>query len=179
MVCNHLSLADPPLLAYSIDRKMIFMAKEELFRYGPLTYFIKNFGAFPVRRGKMNLEAFRRAEEVLAQHLALAIFPEGMRSRSGALKEALPGVALLAKRSGAPVLPVGISGSERIKGLTWLMRRPAVNINIGQIFYPKLTPDRIERNPLRGATSDIMEHIAELLPAAYRGIYAKGVTGWH
>ncbi|MFH0847135.1 MAG: lysophospholipid acyltransferase family protein [Chloroflexota bacterium] len=175
VVCNHLSLADPPLLAHVIDRRTVFLAKEELFRYGPLAYLVRGFGTIPVKKGRINLDAFRMAEAVLTEGLALAIFPEGMRSKSDGLRKAFSGVALVARRSGAPVLPVGISGSERIKGLGWLVSRPVVNVSVGKVFYPASTPVKPDRNTFEEATDDIMGHIAALLPATYRGVYAERV----
>ena len=111
VVANHLSLADPPLLGVSLGRKAIFMAKKELFRFRFIGYFIGGFGAFPVHRGQLDRKALRQAGQVLAQGLALVMFPEGMRSRSGRLRPAFPGSALIALRSGVPILPVGITGT--------------------------------------------------------------------
>ena len=173
IVANHLSLADPPLLGVSFSRKVIFMAKKELFRSRLIGYFIGSFGAFPVHRGQLDRKAMRRAYQVLADGLALVTFPEGTRSFSGRLQPALPGSALIAMRSGAPILPVGIIGTEKIRGVTWLLRRPQITVNIGQPFYLPPVSSRLTRAELAELTNSIMVHIAELLPLKYRGDYGS------
>ena len=179
VVANHLNLADPPLLSVSLSRATVFMAKKELFRFRFLAYFMRGFGAFPVRRGQLNKEALRQAERVLADGLALVMFPEGMRSRNVQLQPAFPGAALIAARSCAPILPVGISGTERIKGVAWLLRRHRVMVNIGHPFYLPPVNGRLTKGELAGLTNSIMGHIADLLPREYRGNYAgKEVAGY-
>jgi len=81
IVANHLNLADPVILGTSIRRKVIFMAKEELFRSWFSSYFLRNF-AFPVHRGRLDREALKQAEQWLAQGMALVMFPEGKRSKN-------------------------------------------------------------------------------------------------
>ena len=171
IVSNHLNLADPPILGASIYRKALFMAKEELFRSGFSSYIVRNFGAFPVRRGGLDRKALNQAKECMAQGLALIMFPEGKRSRSARLQSAFPGSALVASRIGAPILPVGITGTENLKGKTWWLRRPRITVNIGRPFYPP-SSSKLNRAELTQLTDSIMEHIAELLPSRYRGIYA-------
>lgn len=172
VVANHLNLTDPPLLGVSLGRRMMFMAKEELFR-SPLTaYFVQNFGAFPVRRGRLDRKAIRQSQQVLADGLALIMFPEATRSKSARLQRAFPGSALIAMRSGAPILPVGICGTERVRGIGWIFRRPRITVNIGCPFYLPAC-SRLTRAGLIENTSFIMERIAELLPPKYRGVYGK------
>ncbi|NQT31571.1 MAG: 1-acyl-sn-glycerol-3-phosphate acyltransferase [Deltaproteobacteria bacterium] len=175
VVANHINLADPPLLGISLDRKVIFMAKEELFRSSLGAYFVSGLGSFPVHRGKMDRQALRRSQQVLADNLALAMFPEATRSRSARLKKAMPGSALIACRSGVPILPVGIIGTEQIKGMGWILRRPRLTINIGKPFSLPPVDGKLTREKLVEYTDLIMQHIAELLPPQYRGIYAGKV----
>ena len=172
VVANHLNLTDPPLLGVSLERKAIFMAKEELFRSPLSAYFVGSFGAFPVHRGKLDRKALRQSQQVLTDGLALVMFPEATRSKSARLQPAYPGSALIAMRSGVPVLPVGISGTERIKGLGWILRRPRITVNIGRPFYLPAS-SRLTRAELAENTNLIMERIAELLPPQYRGVYGK------
>jgi 1-acyl-sn-glycerol-3-phosphate acyltransferase len=172
VVANHLSLADPPLLSLTLGRKTIFMAKKQLFRFRVIGYLIRSFGGFPVNRGQLDRQALRQAHQVLADGLALVMFPEGMRSRNGQLRPAFPGAALIASRSGAPILPVGISGTEKLERLSCLWRRPRITINIGHPFYLPPPRSKLTRGELAGLTHSIMQHIAELLPQEYRGDYA-------
>ncbi|MBA7678729.1 1-acyl-sn-glycerol-3-phosphate acyltransferase [subsurface metagenome] len=172
IIANHLSLADPPLLGVSLGRKVIFMAKKELFHFRVIGYFIGSLGAFSVHRGQLDRKAMRQAYQVLADGLTLVMFPEGTRSRSGRLRPAFPGPALIAMRSGAPILPVGIIGTEKIRGVTWLLRRPRITVNIGSPFYLPPVSSRLTKAELAELTNSIMGHIAELLPPEYRGDYA-------
>ena len=173
VVANHLNLADPPVLWVSLGRKVIFMAKKELFRSRFIGYFISGLGAFPVHRGRLDREALRQADQVLARGLALVMFPEGMRSRSRQLRPAFPGSALIALRNGVPILPVGITGTEKIKGVAWLLRRPEITINIGQPFHLPSVKNKVTKVELAEFTSYMMERIAELLPPEYRGNCAE------
>ena len=173
IVANHLNLADPPILGAAISRRAMFMAKEELFHARLPGYFVRNFGAFPVRRGGMNRQALKLAGQHLAQGMALIMFPEGRRSKDIRLQPAFPGSALVASHIGAPILPVGIIGTENIKGLTWWLRRPEITINIGHVFQPPPTSSKLTKIELARLTNSIMEHIAELLPPEYRGDYGK------
>lgn len=172
IVANHINLADPPVLAVSIRRKAMFMAKEELFRSRFSRFFMRNFGAFPVRRGQLDRGALRRAEQLLAQGSALIMFPEGQRSKNAQLQPAFAGSALVAVRSDVPILPVGITGTEKIKGKAWLFRRPRITVNIGRPFYLPAVNGKLTRAELAQLTNFMMEHIAELLPPEYRENYA-------
>ena len=173
VVANHINLADPPVVSVSLTRKAIFMAKEELFRSRFSAYFISGFGAFPVHRGRLDREAMRKADKVLADGLALVMFPEGMRSRGGQLRPAFSGSALIAWRSGAPILPVAITGTERIKGVGWLLRRPRITVNIGYPFHLPPVNGKLTRVELAELTNYIMGRIAELLPLEYRGNFVS------
>ncbi|MFC1955530.1 lysophospholipid acyltransferase family protein [Chloroflexota bacterium] len=175
IVSNHLNLTDPALLDSSIGRKMVFMAKEELFRSRFSGYFIRSYGAFPVNRERLRKGTLKEAERWLAKGIALVIFPEGQRSQNARLQPAFAGPTLIASRTGAPILPVGISGTENIKGATWWLRRPSITVNIGQPFNLPPASGKLTRADLAQLTNSIMEHIAELLPPQYRGNYA-GVT---
>ncbi len=173
VVSNHLNLADPPLVAVSLGRKAVFMAKEELFRSRFSSYFVSSLGAFPVHRRQLDREALRQAEKVFAKGVALVMFPEGTRSKKAQLQPALPGSALIALRSGVPILPVGITGTEKIKGVAWLLHRPRITVTIGSPFRLPSGNGRLTKIELASHTNLMMERIAELLPIEYRGSYAR------
>ena len=172
VIANHLSLADPPLLGISLERKLTFMAKKQLFRFRPIGYLIRSLGAFPVHRGQLDRQAIRQAHQVFANGLALVMFPEGMRSRDGRLRPAFPGSALIALHCGVSILPVGIIGTEKLERITGFLHRPWLTINIGHQFYLPPVSSKLTREELIEHTNSIMRHIAELLPPEYRGHYA-------
>jgi 1-acyl-sn-glycerol-3-phosphate acyltransferase len=175
VVCNHLSLADPPVLGANLSRIVVFMAKEELFQHWFTRYFVKGFGAFPVRRGRVDRKALGRANRVLSRGLVLVVFPEAMRSKNTQLGTPFAGAALLASRNKAPILPVGITGTENINGLKWLLKRPKVTVNIGVPFDLPEAEGKASREEIDEMTELIMHKIAALLPATYRGRYTGDV----
>ena len=175
VVANHLNDGDPGLLLTRIPRRVVFMAKAELFNYPFLKQFM-DLLAFPVHRNEADLKALRQAQEVLKEGLALGMFPEGRRSGGDArLGEAWPGAALVALRSGAPLLPVAITGSQRL-ALPGLFlhpfRRDRVLIRIGEPFGLD-RPARIDSAAAKDGTDVIMAQIAALLPPEYRGYYGE------
>jgi 1-acyl-sn-glycerol-3-phosphate acyltransferase len=171
VVANHLTLIDPPLLGASIPRKIHFMAKEELFDSFRWRVIVEAYGAFRVRRGHWNREALRRAAGALDNGWALGLFPEGKRSADHRLQDPLPGASLLAARTGAPILPVGISGTEQVNGLGFILERPRITVRIGAPFALPSDGEKRTRVRLARQSDYIMEHIAELLPESYRGHY--------
>jgi len=171
IVANHLHNADPPLIGSSLGRKVFFMAKEGLFRSRLTAFLFYRFGAFPVNRRRLGRSALRQAHQVLDNGQALAIFPEGRRSRRGHLEQPLAGSALIACRSGVPVFPVGIPGTEQIKGICWIFRRPTITVNIGNPFYLTPADGKLSKEELATLADSIMWRIAELLPPEYRGKY--------
>jgi len=173
VVVNHLNLADPPLVSVSLGRKAIFMAKEELFRSRFSSYFVGSFGSFPVHRGQLDRKALRQAERVLAEGLALIMFPEAMRSKNAQLQPAFSGSALVAYRSGVPILPVAITGTEKLKGAAWWLRRPQLTVNIGPPFHLPSVNGKLSKTELAKLTDLIMGRIAELLPVEYQGNYIQ------
>jgi len=171
VVANHLHLVDPPLLGVSLDRRLVFAAKEELFRSRLTGYLLRRLGAFPIRRGRLNRKALRQAEQFLDDGLAVVVFPEGARSHRGQLQPAFPGVVQIAVRNGVPILPVGITGTEQLKGPAWVLRRPGVTVNIGRPFHLPPVSGRLTRVELGRLADFVMQRIAELLPVEYRGDY--------
>jgi 1-acyl-sn-glycerol-3-phosphate acyltransferase len=170
MVVNHRSLADPPILGWAVGhqvgRIVHFMAKEEMHRWPIIGWLADRSGVFFVRRGEGDRSAQRAALRLLAEARPIAIFPEGTRSRDGKLGPAKSGAALLAIRSGAPLLPVGISGTERLfPGHSRVPHRTRVVVRIGPTFTLGHQPTgRIPRELLAEGTDRIMREIATLLP---------------
>ena len=115
---NHISWIDPVLLACwltpATKRPIHWMGKAEAMRWPLVGAFLRANGVFGVRRGAADLEAFRLAESILAEGHLLGIYPEGTRSLDGRLGAFRDGAALLALRSGVPVLPIAVSGTNRL-----------------------------------------------------------------
>jgi|SRR5450756_566210 len=174
LVSNHLNLIDPPVLGALLPRRIVFMAKEELFRTPLIGQVVAWYGAFAVRRGQADRQALRNATEVLGHGQVLGMFPEGTRSRTGKMIEAHPGAALIALLSGATVVPVAITGTDRVRSLFSLLRRPMIRVRIGEPFKMERAPSRKEG--LEEATMEMMGRVAALLPEEQRGFYADAVA---
>ena len=180
VVCKHVHNADPVLLSVAFPRPVHFMAKKELFTVPIIGWVISRVGSFPVDRGKADRSALRHAEAALSQGIAVGMFPEGTRSTTGALQRAHPGAALLAVRSGAPVIPMVVVGSEALPLNGTKGRRPPasgrrrwdVRIRIGEPFT---LPREVDGHKLdtETATEQMMVALARLLPPKYRGEYAS------
>jgi 1-acyl-sn-glycerol-3-phosphate acyltransferase len=175
IVANHINLLDSPILGVSLKRQVYFMAKEELFDSRVIGWLVTQFGAFPVAKGKLDRRAGKTALELLNQGEAIVIFPEGKRSENGKLGPAYHGAALLSIRSGAPILPVGISGTARLVGKFWFWRRPVIGLTIGRPFTLAAVSDKLSKEETHNLTHNVMQHIAALLPPEYRGRYAEGI----
>lgn len=172
VVSNHLSVGDPILIGAYLGRRPNFMAKEEIFLNRLVNCLLKYLGAFPVHRGASSRDALRQAENILISGKVLGMFPEGQRSRQIILQSPHYGTALIASHDRVPILPIGFTGTEKIRGLGWIWHRPKVTLTIGTSFFLPETNQRVSRELLEQNSNIIMEHIAELLPLKYQGKYA-------
>jgi 1-acyl-sn-glycerol-3-phosphate acyltransferase len=177
LVSNHLNNADPCVIPGVSHRRIITMAKKEMFRWPVISLLFRFIGAFPVDRQSADLGALRQAQHVVNDGLVLLMFPEGTRSRDHQLHSGFSGTALIAYRTGAPIIPIAITGTESIPW-PWLFVRPfigpRVTVRFGKPFYPPKV-ERVTSAAAKAATDDIMLHIAELLPESYRGEYRERV----
>lgn len=174
LASNHVNNVDPPAITLAVPRFPMFMAKQEMTTWPILGPAIRMFGSFPVRRGGADLSAIRAASDVVNEGNMVVMFPEGTRSRTGGLTKGHPGTALIALRTGAPILPVAVTGTETI-AWPWLFIKPLsikhVKVTIGEPF--RLPPvERIDSDAAAAATGVIMRRIAALLPPQLRGVYA-------
>lgn len=156
---NHISEMDPPVLGSCIPRTVRFMAKSELFKTRALSWLFTQLGAFPVNRRGVDRTALLTAESILVEGGALLIFPEGTRSTDGRPLPPKPGVGLLASRTGVPVLPAFLHGTDR--PLSALERRPRFSVCLGRLIRPA----EIEEAGRSGGNSAmaglVMERIVE------------------
>jgi 1-acyl-sn-glycerol-3-phosphate acyltransferase len=173
LVANHINSMDIVTIALPVMRQTHYMAKVELFRVPVVGGILRLMGSFPVRRGESDRESLRVAEEVLHAGQILGVFPEGHRSGTGKMAAGLPGVALIAMRTGAPLVPVAITGTECVlKGLRIGPWAAKVHLVYGKPFH--LPPDLTRRSgDLKRGIDFIMRQIAALLPPEYRGVYAE------
>ena len=178
LVANHLSNLDPLIIGstagHQAGRLIHFVSKEELRHWPIIGWLATQSGVFFVRRGEGDRQAQRTALRFLTNGEPVGLFPEGHRSRDGVMHAGRAGAALLAARSGAPILPVGISGTSRLfPNGTHLPHRSPVTVRIGEPLHLPRQPDgRIDRIRLEADTDRIMREIAALVPASQRGAYA-------
>ena len=170
---NHLAHLDALLLAATLPWPLEGIALADLYRVPVTGQFLRLYGTIPVHRDEFDREVVRRGLRVLAEGKVLALAPEARMSRTGALERARHGAAYFALRSGAPILPVAITGTERAYSAWRHLRRPRLIVNIGQPFAPPPYESKGEarRRQLEELTEEIMRRIAELLPPEYRGAY--------
>ena len=165
---NHLAWTDIPFIPLYLRRKVVYMAKEEYYM-SRLAWLVRFMGAFPVKRGEGDRQALRAGEEQLKKGNILVIFPEGTRSRSRTMAKAHSGMGMIALRSGVPVVPVAIWGSEK----AFKKFRPLVTISYGEPMLLKPKGKKITREDIDEATEQVMRKIAEMLPPEYRGFYSE------
>lgn len=150
------------------------MAKQELFSIPVLGFLIRWTGAFPiVRQGDIGgkRETMRHAMSILEGGEVLGMFPEGQRSSSGVLSRGKAGPVVIAAESGAPLIPIAISGTEKLKGISWLWKRPRIIVSVGKPFTLPSIEGRLRRSEMKSLTDLMMSRIAMLLPEAKRGVY--------
>jgi 1-acyl-sn-glycerol-3-phosphate acyltransferase len=169
LAMNHIHWMDIPMASVNVPRVTHYMAKIELFSVPLLGGFIRMLGAFPVRRGEGDRDSIRISERILADGEILVIFPEGHRSGNGVLLQAHPGAGYIAMRTGAPVVAVAISGTQKV----FKRFRPKVMIRYSRPFTMSAGDERRTRTSLAVATDQIMYQIAALLPPQSRGPYSE------
>ncbi len=176
IVSNHLSNLDPSLLGSSLPRRLNYLAKDDIFNaVGPLgRWYLRQYGAFPIDRAGADVAAFRWSLRRLQRDAAVVIFPEGARSKTAGMNRAKSGVVSLILRSGAPILPVGITGTESMEAFLRVVNPTGkIRVNIGQPFSLPGIEGRPSRELLESITTDIMHRVCDLLPESYHGYYAR------
>ncbi len=186
LAANHVSNIDPFLAGawttlYLRRRRIHWLGKRELFGWPVFGWISALGGVHPVDRSTADVEAYRLATRILDRGYVLMIFPEGTRSPTGELQEARDGMAQLAIRTGASILPIGITDSDRVwpKGrkLPAPFPRRRITVRFGEPFKAAdMVPPTTDRRAAKtAATTAIMGRIAELLEPRQRGVYAGAV----
>lgn len=179
IAANHASNLDAVVLGSwlipRIGRRFQWLGKKELFAWPVVGFLARHGGVHPVDRARADVEAYRLAKRILDEGHVLFVFPEGTRSPNGALQAGRDGVASLGLRTGAPIVPVGIAGSDRVWPRGRLLPRPGgrVTVRVGTPFrLADVLPPGIEKTDLKGLATDlIMRRIAALLPERQQGVY--------
>jgi 1-acyl-sn-glycerol-3-phosphate acyltransferase len=174
IAANHMSNADPPFiggwLTPALGRRPTFLAKESLF-HGPLGIFIRSLGAKPVKAGGNDIGAYRVAKGILDDGGVVAILPEGTRSFDGVMTEPKPGVSLLATRTGTPVLPIGVSGTDELIAREQVLPNfgSRIILRVGKPFLLAMPKGVDRRAALADADVELMRRIAALVEPRHRG----------
>lgn len=181
-ICNHLSNADAPSIVRAIrPKRLFFLAGVKLQGTAMTRLGMELVDTIPIRPNSADVEALKRAVETLKSGHSVLIFPEGTRSRTGQLLRAKKGAALIARRAGVPIVPIGLWGTEQFLPINEKdmggesIRKADVHVRIGKPFLVSdlelVVPEgEDERQVLADA---MMRKVAELLPASYRGEYAE------
>jgi 1-acyl-sn-glycerol-3-phosphate acyltransferase len=165
---NHFSQWDHFFVGVFIRRRVRFMAKSQLFTNPVITWILHHGGAFPVRRGKHDEEAFITAYAILERGGCLLMYPEGGRSRGGGLSEPRRGVGRLALESGVPVVPVAVHGSKGVRG--WKrFRFPKVTVQYGEPMSFGVVD-----NPTKEQQLEVARQIFDRVRAMYTALDEQG-----
>jgi 1-acyl-sn-glycerol-3-phosphate acyltransferase len=173
LASNHINTLDAPVgFSHLHPRPLTAFVKTETFNNFFLKLLFNAWDTIPIKRGEVDFNAFRLAEEALQKKKMVIVAPEGTRSYHGRLNTGYPGIVLLAIRSGAPILPVVFYGNENFKKNFRVTRRTEMVIKVGKIFHidPKGQP--LTREVRTQMTDEIMYEIASLLPEKNRGVYS-------
>lgn len=165
LAANHLSILDPIAIGAGVKRPVSFLARADVFRLPLLSWLLPRLYAIPVERGTGDLSAIKGAIRALEKGMAFGIFPEGTRSRSGRLQPFKTGVAAIAYRTGSPVVPVAVVGTEKawpVGRKLFRLRQPIRVVYGDPIPVPRKT--KVTHQELENLTRDIEARVRELLP---------------
>ncbi len=172
LMINHVAFLDPVTLIAGLQRRIVPMSKIENLRLPGVNLLIRLWGAINVRRGEVDRAALRQAIEALRGGHLLLMAPEGTRSKSGELQEPHDGIAYVATRTGAMVIPVGIVGTPSIAQNWKRWKRTDVHVTFGRPFYFETAGARVGREELSLMTREAMYQLAAMLPPQQRGRFA-------
>lgn len=173
LAVNHLHWSDILAVGASLplSHRPWWIAKVELFRHPIVAWWFRVMHVIPIRRGQRDLAALEAAEEALKRGAVLIMFPEGHRSDTKQLQQGRGGAVRLAIRSGCPIVPVAIWGTEA--GFGAILRRSPVRVRFGKPYHPPVEGDKIPFDRMSELTDDMMMRIAALMPEKYWGYYRE------
>lgn len=158
LVANHVSNWDPIIVGCALERQVCYMAKEELFNAPVIGRVLPLLAAFPIKRGKSDIAALRTALDLLAEGRLLGMFPEGTRSKTGAVQDFKSGIAMLAYKAHCPVVPVALINSTHVLN-GWLH---PVKVFIGEAYIPQLPEGKASSRDLERITKEIQDRVVKL-----------------
>ena len=151
---GHRSNLDTLLVGMAVRRSPLYMAKDSLFKSRFWSSFIRAFGGFPVARDKLDRRALETAVEVLERGDVLIVFPEGARQEGPKLQPLFIGVAWLSAKTGAPVVPLGIGGSQKVMPIGKIMPRPhRIRMILGEPMPPPQTGNSASGKSVTGGSA--------------------------
>jgi 1-acyl-sn-glycerol-3-phosphate acyltransferase len=172
LMINHTHTIDPAMAGGVMPREIVAMSKIENFRDPIWGIIVRLYGAFPVRRGEVDLQATRRALQVLRHGEVLLMAPEGTRSEDRRLQPGHDGMTFLALHANVPILPMAITGAKDLGSNLKRLRRTDVKIVIGKPFRFRPSGEKVRRDVLHQMTEEAMYQLAAILPPEYRGMYS-------
>lgn len=174
IACNHMSRMDIPVLFLTPNRlDMTALVTTKYLKHPLIRWFIVTAEGIWLDRETADFSAFRKAVEALKMGKALGIAPEGTRSNTRALIEGKPGTALLSLRTGVPIIPTAITGTEVAVEKMLHLKRPYILTQYGKPIYPPVLDRKNREGQLQHLTDEIMCQIAAMMPEKYHGIYAR------
>jgi len=172
LISNHISAFEFPALRVLLrPRAVRTLAKSESWDRKALAWMFNQWKAIPIRRGESDMSALRTALQVLKDGGILGIMPEGTRSGDGRLARGNPGITILAQKSGCPIVPMAFWGVERVNANLKHFRRTEFHFRVGEPFTLAFPTGRTTREDRQALADEVMQHIAELLPRSYHGVY--------
>lgn len=173
LAVNHLHWTDTVVVGASLPLALqpTWMAKAELFAHPVAAWWLRAIQVIPVSRGRHGLSALAAAEQALKRGAALIIFVEGHRSATGGLQEGQGGAIRLAARSGCPIVPIALWGTEA--GLGGICLRKPIHVSIGEPYYVAADTSKISQQRMTELTDELMLRLAALLPEHYWGVYRE------
>jgi len=167
----HRSFADFGFAAFCTNRKLFFMTKDSMWEKKWLGRLLLYVGAFPVHRESADREALQRAEEVLKRGECLVLFPEGTRRAGPVIEDLMEGATFLSARTGAPILPIGIGGSDLAMPKGKVLPKPlTIQVVIGPAIPPppRTGGGRVSRSAVHRATEDLVEKLQKVYDESRR-----------
>jgi 1-acyl-sn-glycerol-3-phosphate acyltransferase len=172
LAINHIGSLEVPLFAALLQpRKTIALAKIETWNNKPLGWLFDLWGAIPIHRGEVDLEAIRRCLIILKSGSMLVVAPEGTRSNNGRLQRGQPGISFITLRSGSPILPIVHWGGENFGANLKRFKRTEFHIRVGKPFTLDAKDQKVTREIRQEMADQIMYQLAVLMPEEYRGEY--------